>query len=200
MGLSSLPGRVGPPAGLKTFALEETEAISRCFHEHGYAVVRNMFGADEIAELKAASDRAKQRGMAVGRPFRHGNLGYWINDDPRVGTNVIGMQWPSHEEPAFERHRRDPRMLALLEPLIGRNIRQIINQLHWKTPGSTFAVGFHRDRINRRPADAYRALESSYVQTATAIDPMRADLVGLSFAWIVLLVVFAMSTVFALTP
>ena len=138
-------------------------------------MVRNVFSAEEVAALKSASDRLKRRGLAVGKSFRQGNLGYWIAEDERIGTNVIGMQWPSYEEEALELLRRDPRMLALLEPLIGRNIRQIVNQLHWKTPGSTFAVSYHRDRVNRRPADAYRALAASYVQTGTIIDPMTPE-------------------------
>jgi len=160
---------------LSTFTLNEPEAIAECFHEHGYAVVKNVFNADDVAALKCAADRAKQRGLKIGRSFRHGNQGYWINDDSRIGTNVIGMQWPSYDEAVLELHRRDPRMLTILEPMIGRNIRQIVNQLHWKTPGSTFAVSFHRDRINRRPAEAYRSLATSYVQTATVIDPMTAE-------------------------
>ena len=161
--------------GLQTFVPSERDSIAECFHQHGYAVIKNVFSAAEVAELKCAADRAKQQGLKVGRPFRHGNLGYWIKDDPCIGTNVIGMQWPSYEEPVLELHRRDPRMLTFLEPLIGRNIRQIVNQLHWKTPGSTFAVSFHRDRINRRPVAAFRALATSYVQTASVIDPMTAD-------------------------
>ena len=160
---------------LKTFTLNEPEAIAECFHHHGYAVIKGVFNADEIAALKCATDRAKRRGLKIGRSVRHGNLGYWIKDDPQIGTNVIGMQWPSYDEAVLELHRRDPRMLTLLEPMIGRNIRQIVNQLHWKTPGSTFAVSFHRDRINRRPAEAFRALATSYVQTASVIDPMTAE-------------------------
>ncbi len=173
--IATVANRRHRSTGLKTFTLNEREAIAGCFHQHGYAVIKNVFNADEVAALKHAADRAKRRGLKVGRSFRHGNLGYWIKDDPYIGTNVIGMQWPSYDEAVLELHRRDPRMFTLLEPLIGRNIRQIVNQLHWKTPGSTFAVSFHRDRINRRPAEAFRALATSYVQTASVIDPMTAE-------------------------
>jgi ectoine hydroxylase-related dioxygenase (phytanoyl-CoA dioxygenase family) len=162
-------------AHLNAFRLDESKAIAEYFDQHGYALIRNVFSAEEVAALKRASDRVKRRGFAVGASFRQGNLGYWIAEDDRIGTNVVGMQWPSYVEADLERLRRDRRMLLLLEPLIGRNVRQIVNQLHWKTPGSTFAVSFHRDRVNRRPADAYRALATSYVQTATFIDPMTPD-------------------------
>lgn len=153
-------------------ALTDRDAIRACFQEHGYALIPRVYAADEIAGLKRASERVKQLGLEVGRPFRQGNLGYWITEDAQIGTNVIGMQWPSYREPILERARRDPRMLQILDPLIGRNVRQIVNQLHWKTPGSTFAVSFHRDRVNRRPAEAFRDLATSYVQTAIVIDPM----------------------------
>jgi ectoine hydroxylase-related dioxygenase (phytanoyl-CoA dioxygenase family) len=162
-------------AGPLTFTLDEPDAIAACFREHGYAVIKNVFDIDEVVVLERAADRAKRRGFKVGKSFRHGNQGYWVTDDPSIGINVIGAQWPSYDEQVLEVHRRDPRMLTLLEPLIGPNIRQIVNQLHWKTPGSTFAVSFHRDRINRRPAEAYRALATSYVQTATVVDPMTQE-------------------------
>jgi ectoine hydroxylase-related dioxygenase (phytanoyl-CoA dioxygenase family) len=163
------------PANPLTLTLSDPEAIAHCFHQHGYAVVSNVFDPEEVALLQRAVKRSKQQGLNVGRSFRQGNLGYWVDEDARIGTNVIGMQWPSYNEPDLELLRRDFRMLSLLEPLIGRNIRQIVNQLHWKTPGSNFAVSFHRDRINRRPATAFRKLATSYVQTATVIDPMTAD-------------------------
>lgn len=171
---SSSPAR-GRTAAPTAFKPDQPEAIAACFRKHGYAVVRGMFSSQETAVLAAAARRAKARGMEIGRSYRQGNLGYWIDDDERVGPHVIGMQWPSYQEAVLEAHRRDPRVLKLLEPLIGTNIRQIVNQLHWKTPGSSFAVGFHRDRINRKPASAFRSLATSYVQTATAIDPMTPD-------------------------
>ena len=149
--------------------------IARQLHDQGYAIARGVFSTDEVRRLHQATGRCKARGLEFGRSYRHGNLGYWVDDDERVGTHVIGMQWPSHQEPELEALRRDPRLLTILEPLIGRNIRQIVNQLHWKTPGSSFAVSFHRDRINRRPARAFRDLANSYIQTATVIDPMTED-------------------------
>ena len=61
------------------------------------------------------------------------------------------------------------------EPLIGRDIKQIINQLHWKPPGAAGAeFAFHQDARFRRPRAAFRNLATSYVQTGLAIDAHRA--------------------------
>jgi ectoine hydroxylase-related dioxygenase (phytanoyl-CoA dioxygenase family) len=150
------------------------DALAQYRHQ-GYAVVRRVFDADEIADMAEAFKRHWAEGMAHGRSFRHGNLLYRLGRDPALGKIVRLVQWPSYGDPVLEAVRRDPRFLTILEPLIGRDIKQIINQLHWKPPGAAAAeFAFHQDARFRRPASAYRNLASSYVQTGIAIDAHRA--------------------------
>ena len=59
----------------------------------------------------------------------------------------------------------------MLAPLIGKDIKQIINQLHWKAPGAVGDFAWHQDSRFRKPYEAYRNLGDSYVQTGLAIDP-----------------------------
>lgn len=160
---------------MTTFTIEQAAAAAAYYWDQGYAVFKQVWTPAEIAEAHAATDRVKARGLAHGQGYRHGNQVYWHVQDPHIGPNIIGMQWPSYDEPLLEAMRRDPRMLRILEPLIGRNARQIINQLHWKTPGCQFLVNFHRDRENRKPDEAFRDLATSYIQTGTAIDPMTPE-------------------------
>lgn len=145
------------------------------FWEKGYCVFRGVFSKDEIQEMHEATDRVKEIGIRHGKNFRHGNLRYWVEPDPVVGMNVRGMQWPAHLEPSLEKMRIDPRIGRILEPLIGGNVRQIINQIHWKTPGSKMSVNYHIDRQNRLPKKGFRLLEKSYVQTGLAIDPQTSE-------------------------
>jgi ectoine hydroxylase-related dioxygenase (phytanoyl-CoA dioxygenase family) len=156
---SSLPGSEILPAALAAY------------REQGYAVLRRVFEPAEIAEMAAAFDRHRERGLALGASYRHGNLHYRLGEDPRLGKIVRMVQWPSYEDPVLARYRTDPRIFAILEPLIGRDIKQIINQLHWKPPGAAAAeFAFHQDVRFRRPREAFRELERSYVQTGIAID------------------------------
>jgi ectoine hydroxylase-related dioxygenase (phytanoyl-CoA dioxygenase family) len=145
------------------------------FWENGYCVFRNVFSAEETKIMHDATDRVKDIGIRHKTNFRHGNLRYWVEADPVVGMNVRGMQWPAHLEPSLESMRVDQRMLRILKPLIGDNVRQIINQIHWKTPGSKMSVNYHIDRQNRLPKTGYRNLEKSYVQTGLAIDPQTKE-------------------------
>ncbi|HXQ52917.1 MAG TPA: phytanoyl-CoA dioxygenase family protein [Stellaceae bacterium] len=151
-------------------------AALRHYEDEGYAVVRGFFAPDEVAAIAASFDRHWRDGMAHRASFRHGNLFYRQGRDPRLGKILRLVQWPAYVDATLEAARRDPRWLDLLEPLIDRDIKQIINQLHWKPPGATAAdFAFHQDARFRRPRSAYRDLAHGYVQTGLAIDPHRPD-------------------------
>ena len=141
------------------------------YRSQGYAVLPSVFNMAEVAALAAGFERHWAMGMAYRTSFRHGNLLYRLGQDPKLGKIVRLVQWPCYGDPVLEQFRRDPRVLEVLEPLLGRDIKQIINQLHWKPPGAAAAdFAFHQDARFRRPREAYRNLAVSYVQTGIAID------------------------------
>ena len=156
------------------------EALER-YRREGYAIVRGFFARDEIAEIGAAIDQVYAEGVAHGRSFRHGNLFY--NVAPGAdGAPVVRMtQWPSYHQPVLNRVRLDPRFARLLGSLLGGDMKQIINQLHWKAPGAIGDFAWHQDSRFRRPAEAYRNLGSSYIQTGLAIDPHNPESGGMRF-------------------
>lgn len=146
------------------------------FREQGYAVVRGVFQPHEVAELAAAFDRLYQQGLEHGASYRHQNTLYRVTRDRNLGPIVRLVQWPSYVEPVFERFRLDRRLFEIVAPLLGPDLKQIINQLHWKPPGAAgVEFGYHQDIRFRRPRSAYRRPETAYVQTGIAIDPHRKD-------------------------
>ena len=147
----------------------------------GYAVIRGLFSADEVEEIAAAASQIHAEGVSHGRSFRHGNLYYNVVPGD-VGDPLVRMvQWPSYHQAILNRVRLDRRIGRLLEPIIGRDLKQIINQIHWKVPGSLGDFAWHQDSRSRRPASAYRNLASSYVQTGLAIDPHNPESGGMRF-------------------
>lgn len=153
-----------------------TETWVEHYREHGYAVVPGVFDAAEIAEIAQQFDLLYRQGIAYGRSYRDHNSFFAVADDAALGKIVRMVQWPSYFNPTLERIRRDPRMLDILAPLIGADLKQIINQLHWKPPGAAMTeFGFHQDSRSRRPREAFRDLAASYIQTGIAIDPHRAE-------------------------
>jgi ectoine hydroxylase-related dioxygenase (phytanoyl-CoA dioxygenase family) len=137
----------------------------------GYIILRGVFAADEVAEIGAAIDQVYAEGAAHGRSFRHGNLFYNVTPDASGTPQVRLAQWFSYHQPVLNAVRLDPRFAEILEPLLGRDLKQIINQLHWKTPGTRGDFAWHQDSRFRLPRKAYRNLATSYIQTGLAIDP-----------------------------
>ncbi len=141
------------------------------FRREGYAVLRGIFAAGEVAEIGRAIDQIHAEGVAHGRKFRHGNLFYNVVPGADGAPLVRMVQWPSYHQKVLDRVRLDPRFAAILNPLIGGDIKQIINQLHWKAAGGLGDFAWHQDSRFRKPDACYRNLGTSYVQTGLAIDP-----------------------------
>lgn len=152
-----------------------SDGTLECYCRDGYAVVRGLFAAAEIAEIAAACDQLYAEGVAHGRSFRHGNLFYDVAPGADSAPLVRMAQWPSYHQPVMNRVRLDPRMAALVAPLVGGDLKQIINQIHWKAPGALGDFAWHQDSRSRRPAWAFRNLAEAYVQTGLAIDPHRPE-------------------------
>lgn len=146
------------------------------YREHGYAVVKGVFDPHEVEELARAFDRLYAQGSSYRASYRHQNVLFRLGDDPNLGRIVRMVQWPSYFDPVLARYRNDPRMLAILAPLLGENLKQIINQMHWKPPGAQAVEwGYHQDIAFRRPREAYRSPATSYIQTGIAIDRHGKD-------------------------
>jgi ectoine hydroxylase-related dioxygenase (phytanoyl-CoA dioxygenase family) len=142
------------------------------FREQGYAVVKGVFSGEEVAGLRDAFDRIRAQGERFGASFRHGNVLFAFGRDPALGPVLRMAQWPAYFDAALDAMRVDLRLFEIVRPLLGDDVKQIINQLHWKPPGAAQAeFGYHQDIRFRRPREAYRNPERSYVQTGIAVDP-----------------------------
>lgn len=150
------------------------------YRERGYAIIRGVFTPAEVARIGAAIDQVYAEGVTHGRSFRHGNLFYNVTQGGN-GPHVVMTQWPSYHHRVLDQTRTDSRYLDILRPLVGNDLKQIINQLHWKLPHSRGDFAWHQDSRFRRPVEAYRNLGTSYVQTGLAIDPHNPCTGGMRF-------------------
>lgn len=146
------------------------------YREQGYAVVRGVFSEAEVADLRAAFDRIWAQGVRFGATFRHANVLFAFGQDPALGPILRMAQWPAYFDAVLDKFRLDRRLYEIVRPLLGSDVKQIINQLHWKPPGAAQAeFGYHQDIRFRRPREAFRNPERSYVQTGIAVDPHRRE-------------------------
>lgn len=148
----------------------------RSYQENGYAIIRNFFGHEEIEELTTAIELVAKEAERHHTSYRDKNLLYVIQKDPKLEKVLRFCQWPSYSNDILEKYRTDRRYYDLLKPLLGENLKQVINNIIWKTPGSgQTSYGYHQDARFRRPKSAYRDIGNSFVQCALAIDPHTED-------------------------
>ena len=179
-------------------------AFKAAYERDGYAVVRNVFSPAEVAQMKARFDAWRADMLAAHHAtFVKGNHRVWVSEGGAGGEGATkrvlrGVQWPSYTDPVLDAFRTDARMFAISSALIGRDIKQIINQcaaptpagpasslspppnpapppaparrMHWKQPGSTTSWRHHQDVRARKPDAAFRELWSSYINTGIALE------------------------------
>lgn len=147
------------------------------YHEEGYALIRQFIDGDELARLKAETARMYREGLKHHASWRHGNLAFEIlperDFDQRYVIQAYWMAWISDY---FERFRRSADYFTLLEPILGPNIKQIAQQIHWKPPGAGLTgYRFHQDLRFRARPEAFRDIERSSVTAGLAVDPATRD-------------------------
>jgi ectoine hydroxylase-related dioxygenase (phytanoyl-CoA dioxygenase family) len=147
------------------------------YREEGYAMIRQFVDGDALLALKAETDRMYQEGMRHHATWRHGNLAFEVLPEQDFGQRyVIQAYWMAWMSEYFERFRRSDAYLTLLEPILGRDIKQVAQQIHWKPPGAGLTgYRFHQDLRFRVARDAYREIENSTVNTGLAVDPATRE-------------------------
>lgn len=145
------------------------------YRRDGVAVIRNVFDDGDVSVLKSAFQAVQADGMQLRASYRHQNVLFRLSQDANLGKTLRLVQWPSYFSDVLNRYRLDRRMLDIVEPLIGGDVKQIINQMHWKPPGAAqSSFGFHQDIWFRRPREAYRNPATAFVQSGIAVDPQSA--------------------------
>ena len=150
--------------------------ICEQLRSEGYALVRGFFGAADIERIAAETDRIYRLGIAHHATYRDRNLLFDVLNDPSAGRRVmIQAHWTPWISPCLEQLRRDPRYLEVLAPLLGRDIKQITHQLHWKPPGGKYTFYRYHQDARFRNAAAVRNLLYGTVNTGLAIDPQTEE-------------------------
>ncbi len=152
-------------------------ALKDLVEEHGYAIVRGVFDAAEVAEIQRETAAIYAEGMTHPSSWRHGNKMFEVSHDPAAGHVVLQAHWFALTNPVMEAYRRHPKLLPLLEPFVGRTIRQSTNQIHWKPPGAQYSsFNYHQDaRFTGLDPNDVAWLMPYQITTGLAIDPQTKE-------------------------
>jgi len=149
--------------------------------EQGYAVIRGFLDASEVAAVRREVDKVYAEGVKHRTSYRDHNLLFDILDDPAVKQRVVlQAHWFSWINDKLEAFRRSDKFYKLLEPLLGPDIKQMTNQIHWKHPGAKYTFyRYHQDIRFRERLDLISNPERSYVTLGLAVNRQRAHNGGL---------------------
>jgi len=118
-----------------------------------------------------------QEGLKHHATYRDKNLLFEVLDDPKANRRVVlQAHWTAWLSPLMERMRRSEKYFAVLEPFLGRDIKQITHQVHWKPPGAKYtSYRFHQDaRFREGNVKDFGYLRST-VTTGLAIDRQSVE-------------------------
>lgn len=159
--------------------ITETQAreAAEQYREEGYALVRQFIDGDELQRLRTETARIYQEGLKHPCTWRHGNLSFEILPEEDFGARyVIQAYWMAWISEYFESFRRSESYRVLLEPILGQNIKQVAQQIHWKPPGAGLTgYRFHQDLRFREAREAYVDIAGSTINTGLAIDPSTLE-------------------------
>ena len=144
-------------------------------YAHGYAIIRGFLDPDTIACASREVDRLYAEGLKHRTTYRDRNLLFEVLDDPQARRRVvIPAHWTAWISPYLEQLRRHPRFFELLEPFLGRDIKQVTHQIHWKPPGGKYTFYRYHQDARFRNAEAVRNLLTGTVTTGLALDRQTA--------------------------
>ena len=143
----------------------------------GYAMVRRFLSPSQTAQLSTETHRLYQEGLKHHATYRDRNLLFEVLDDPKANRRVVlQAHWTAWLSPFMEQVRRSEQYLTVLEPFLGRDIKQISHQVHWKPPGAKYtSYRFHQDARFRAGNVKDFTYVRSTVTTGIAIDPQTAE-------------------------
>jgi hypothetical protein len=141
----------------------------------GYAIVRGVFDAAAVRRLADCFERVSALAEAGGLPA---DVRVFLS---RTGSGVLRLaQRFGHYDADTLRIITDPRLAAILVPLLGADARVVVTSFFCKPPhADDDHVGYHQDASFRKPRAAFRDLASGYLQVGIAVDGHRPDNGGL---------------------
>ena len=144
------------------------------YWENGYAFIRGVFPQNEVDELARGFDEILALGRGLTETTKQGLAEFRVV--PIDGKPTMKFaKWASSAHAGLNRFRTSPRLLSLVQTVLGPDLRQITNQMHYKNPGDGVSFQMHQDCTFRKPDAAYRDLYGGFLQTAIAVDPSTVE-------------------------
>ena len=112
------------------------------YRDNGYVVVPDVLSADEVARLRRVTDDLVEKSRAVSA---HTDLYDFEDGHTPAQPRVRRLKTPHVFHEAYDQTMRHPGIIAVLQQLIGPDIRFDTSKLNLKAAGGGAPVDWHQD-------------------------------------------------------
>ncbi|MDQ6685639.1 MAG: phytanoyl-CoA dioxygenase family protein, partial [Pseudomonadota bacterium] len=128
------------------------DAIDLAFYRHqGHLTVNGVFGAAETDGLIADIEAWGESFLAE-LPVEQRR--WYVDGGVKVRTVLRKLDNPHAHRPAVQKAARDPRLVALVEQVLGRGVSVYFSQIFFKAPEGGGPTPAHQDNFYFGPTDS----------------------------------------------
>lgn len=120
----------------------DLDRLAREFADNGFCVVENVLSADEVAALRGVTERVV--GAAAGLTAEDAVYDLEESHTPR-DPRVRRIKKPHQVDPLYAAMARHPRITALLQRVIGADVRLHHSKVNMKSPRYGAPLEWHQD-------------------------------------------------------
>lgn len=138
---------------------------------------KDTYARDGVARIPGVFTRAECEAM---KAAAYGAIGLQNPSYPHRYLETFNGKpalifWPSLVSPVLERFRKDPRLAEIVRAFLGDDVKQLNNQVYFRTPGDGDQFCWHQDVCFRQPPERYPGIDAGYLQTVIALDDIGED-------------------------
>lgn len=142
-------------------------AYKKIYDELGIVVIPNVFSDSEMAALKQAAYALD--------PKKIKEAGYPHSPEETAKNKRSLIFFPAIADSYINQIRKDKRLQNIVETFLGKNVKQVNNQIYFRERGDTDEFAWHQDIVFREPRDRFPDVEKHYLQTIIAVDDLKED-------------------------
>lgn len=146
--------------------LQSLEAI---YKEKGVVVIPDVFTDEEMDELKKQAYSVSECPGYPHHAFEYANGKKSLVFFPSLGNEYIN------------KIRKDERLAKIASFFLGKNIKQVNNQIYFREGGDGDEFAWHQDIRFRTPRERFPGIENGYLQTIIAVDDIDETNGGIEF-------------------
>ncbi len=149
------------------------------FFAHDPVVLRGLFRAHEVDEVRAALERLYAVAQSLPGTGDHDGAFFVVDVAPPGPAVVRRIVWAGGAEPVLLRLSEDPRLVEPVLALLGTDrCEQLLCQAHYKMPHDGVGFDWHQDIRHRDKGNGtWRDVtgRGSFVQTILLVDDMTEE-------------------------